>query len=368
MSLSSHLPTTGKTIIEVSEPLIKSVPLPFASVAFSDSYHLALLRNLGVDGGMVAFSHPSESFYLASVVAFPPVSQPVEQEIARFCKLIDKGLIKTENNVIGLEAVCTHLPGFCRLNNKAGYQFIRVYRINDFLAASGYWLMFFRTRMAASQAGDVIASSLSSHQFRETITDQLFMTAHEEALDEVIRGWVTLLDKRDKETEAHTRRVADLAVRLALVLGMNEEMIKQLRRGALLHDVGKIVIPDEILYKRGPLTDSEWRIMRLHPKIVTDLLKNFHIPAEVLEIPLAHHERWDGSGYPEGLKGEEIPLSARIFSIVDVWDAMSVDRPYRPKFERCQVIDNIREQTGRHFDPRVAEVFLTLMESEQVSQ
>jgi len=364
MSLSSQLPSTGKTVIEVSEPLIKSVPLPFASVAFSDSYHLALLRNLEVDGGMVVFSHPAESFYLSSVVAFPPVTQLAEREIASFCKLVDKGVIKTGNNVLRLDVVCAHLPGFSRLFNKAGYQYLRIYRINDFLAASGYWLMFFRTRMAASQAGDVISTSLSSHQFRETFTDQLFVTAHEEALDEVISGWVTLLDKRDKETEEHTLRVADLAVRLAAVLGVDDDLIKQINRGALLHDVGKIVIPDEILYKRGPLTDSEWRIMRLHPKIVKDLLKNFHIPLQVLEIPLAHHERWDGRGYPDGLKGEEIPLSARIFSIVDVWDAMSVDRPYRPKFERCQVIDYIQEQTGKHFDPRVAEVFLSLIESD----
>ncbi len=367
MSLSSQLPTTGKTVIEVSEPLIKSVPLPFASVAFSDSYHLALLRNLGVDGGIVVFSHPAESFYLSSAVAFPPITQLIEREIASFCKLVDKGVIKTDNNILRLDAVCAHLPGFCRLVEKAGYHYIRIYRINDFLAASGYWLMFFRSRMAASQAGEVISSSLSSHQFRETITDQLFLTAQEEALDEVISGWVTLLDKRDKETEEHTLRVADLAVRLAAVLGVEDELIKHIHRGALLHDVGKIVIPDEILYKPGPLTDSEWRIMRLHPKIVKDLLKNFHIPPQVLEIPLAHHERWDGTGYPDGLKGEEIPLSARIFSIVDVWDAMSVDRPYRPKFEHCQVIDYISEQTGRHFDPRVAEVFLTLMELEQVS-
>ena len=364
MSLPTQLPSTGKTVIEINEPQIESVPLPFASVAFSDNYHLALLRNLRVDGGMVVFSRPVDSFYVSSVVSFPPISRIVEQEIGNFCKLVDKGLIKANDNVIRLKTVCSHLPGLCSLINKSGYQYLRVYRINDFLAAGGFWLMFFRDRTRADQAAEMISNSLSSPQFRETFTEQLFVSAQEEALDEVIGNWVTLLDKRDKETEAHPRRVADLAVRLAYTLGIDSEVIRDLHRGALLHDVGKIVIPDEILFKPGPLTDSEWRIMRMHPKIVKDLLKNFHIPGEVLEIPLSHHERWDGRGYPDNLKGEDIPLSARIFSIVDVWDAMMVDRPYRPKFARCQVIDYIREQTGRHFDPRVAEVFLTLVDVE----
>ena len=161
---------------------------------------------------------------------FPPITQLIEREIASFCKLVDNGVIKTENNVLRLDAVCAYLPGFCRLIDKAGYHYIRIYRINDFLAASGYWLMFFRSRMAAGQAGEVISSSLSSHQFRETITDQLFLTAQEEALDEVISGWVTLLDKRDKETEEHTLRVADLAVRLAAVLGADTDEVPEFDR------------------------------------------------------------------------------------------------------------------------------------------
>jgi len=363
MSLSSQLPASGQTVLETIEPLLASVPLPFASVVFSDNYHLALLRNLGVDGGMVVFSHPADSFYLSSVVAFPPVSPGVELEIARLSKLVSRGVIRTNDDVIKMDSVCAYLPGLCKLVHQAGYQYLRVYQINDFLAASGYWLMFFRTRIAANRAGGVISTSLSSPQFRETFTEQLFGTAQEEALDEIISSWVTLLDKRDKETEAHTRRVAKLAVRLAVLLGMDGDSIKNVHRGALLHDVGKIVIPDEILYKPGALTDSEWQIMRLHPKIVRDLLKNFNIPDDVLEIPLAHHERWDGSGYPNRLKGEEIPLSARIFSVVDVWDAMLVDRPYRPKFPRSQVIDYIREQSGKHFDPMVAEMFLSLAEA-----
>jgi putative nucleotidyltransferase with HDIG domain len=287
----------------------------------------------------------------------------VELEITRLCELIGKGLVRTNHNLINLEAVCAHLPGLCKLVHQAGYQYLRVYQINDFLAVSGYWLMYFRSQTAAIRAGDEISSSLSSPQFRETFTEQLFASTKEEALDEVISSWVTLLDKRDKETEEHTRRVAKLAVRLAVLLGMDSDAIKNVHRGALLHDVGKIVIPDEILYKRGALTESEWQVMQLHPKIVRDLLKNFNIPDDVLEIPLAHHERWDGSGYPNRLKGEEIPLSARIFSVVDVWDAMLVDRPYRSKFPRCQVIDYIREQIGRHFDPMVAEMFLSLTEA-----
>jgi putative nucleotidyltransferase with HDIG domain len=247
--------------------------------------------------------------------------------------------------------------------NQAGYQYLRIYRVNDFLTASGYWLMFFRNQRTADSAGQLINRSLSSPQFRDTVTELVRASSSEEALDEIVDGWVTLLDKRDKETREHTKRVADLAVKLASMLGLNGEKLKNFRRGALLHDIGKIVIPDEILYKPGSLSESEWKVMKLHPRIVKDLLKDFQIPEEVMEIPASHHEKWDGSGYPNGLSGEEIPLSARIFSVVDVWDAMLVDRPYRKKFPRSEVLSYIQSQQGKHFDPQVTEVFLQMVET-----
>ncbi|MBN2044188.1 MAG: HD domain-containing protein [Anaerolineales bacterium] len=353
--------TNGAKIIESKESFIESIPLPFASVAFSDNYHLALLRNLHVDGGMVVFSRPPDSYYVSSAVGFPPIIPSTEVEIARFSKRISNDRLKFNGNVLRLQKEVVRYPRMQTLLNQSGYQYLRIYRVNDFLATSGYWLMFFRKLKEANSAGLLINRSLSSPQFHDSITELVNASTNEEALDEIVDSWVNLLDKRDKETKEHTRRVADLAVKLAQRLGFSGERLKNFRRGALLHDIGKIVIPDEILLKPGALSESEWKIMRLHPRIVKDLLKEFEIPDEVMEIPSSHHEKWDGSGYPNGLRGEAIPLSARIFSIVDVWDAMLVDRPYRKKFPRPQVVDYIQNQQGKHFDPQVTETFMQMV-------
>lgn len=362
MSLPTHqTASSGATIIQSKESFIESIPLPFASVAFSDSYHLALLRNLKVDGGMVVFSRSPDSYYVSSAVGFPTILPSAEYEIARFCNLIAREQLNFNGNVLRMNKVITRVPKMQRLVNQAGYKYLRIYRVNDFLATSGYWLMFFRSLKHANSAGLLINRSLSSPQFHDSVSELVQTSSNEDALDEIINSWVTLLDRRDKETRSHTTRVADLAVKLAKLLGLNGEDLKNFRRGALLHDIGKIVIPDEILYKPGSLSESEWKIMQLHPRIVTDLLREFDIPEEVMEIPCLHHEKWDGSGYPNGLSGEQIPLSARIFSIVDVWDAMLVDRPYRKKFERDHVVDYIQDQQGKHFDPRVTEIFLQLV-------
>jgi putative nucleotidyltransferase with HDIG domain len=332
-------------------------------VAFSDHYHLALLRNLDVDGGMVVFSSASGSYYISSAVGFPPIGTSAEMEISRFAKRISTDRLKFNGNVLRLQPEVSRYPRMATLLHQAGYQYLRIYRVNDFLATSGYWLMYFRMLKTANTVGLQINRSLSSPQFHDSITELVKASNDEEALDEVVNSWVTLLDKRDKETKDHTRRVADLAVRLAEMLGINGERLRNFKRGALLHDIGKIVIPDEILYKPGALSDSEWKIMKLHPRIAKDLLRDFEIPDEVMEIPTSHHEKWDGSGYPHGLGGEEIPISARIFSIVDVWDAMLVDRPYRKKFSRPQVMDYIQNQQGIHFDPVVTDKFIQMVAS-----
>ena len=348
-------------MIEMKESFIESIPLPFASVAFSENYHLALLRNLGVDGGLVAFSRPADSYYVSSTVGLPPVLPSTELEISSFCKLISRDMINFNGNVLRMESVIAHLPKMQGLVNDAGYKYMRIYRINDFLAANGYWLMFFQELPAANAAGQIINRSLSSPQFRESISGLVSSTPEGDALDEIVNNWVPLLDKRDKETEEHTKRVARMAVELARLIGMEDCQIKDFYRGALLHDIGKIVIPNEILYKPGALTEAEWKIMRLHPRIVKDLLRNFDFPRPILEIPYAHHEKWDGSGYPHGLKGEQIPLSARVFSIVDVWDAMLADRPYRKRFKRPEVLAYIQDQRGKHFDPQITDVFLHMV-------
>lgn len=362
MTLPSHQPSSnGVTVIESKESFIESIPLPFASVAFSDSYHLALLKNLQVDGGMVIFSRTPDTYYISSVVGFPPILPSAEKEVSKFGNMITRDKLKFNGNVLRLHNIIAQLPEMQTLINQAGYQYLRIYRVNDFLAANGYWLMFFRSMKEANSAGQVINRSLSSPQFHDSISGLVKSVPSEGALDEIINSWVNLLDKRDKETRSHTIRVASLAIRLARTLGLDGDALKNIRRGALLHDIGKIVIPDEILYKPSSLSESEWKIMQLHPRIVKDLLKDFNIPDEVLEIPCSHHEKWDGSGYPLGIRKEEIPLSARIFSIVDVWDAMLVDRPYRKRFERDQVIGYIQSEQGKHFDPRVTEIFLQMV-------
>ncbi len=183
-----------------------------------------------------------------------------------------------------------------------------------------------------------------------------------EAYDATIEGWSRALDMRDKDTEGHSQRVTELTLRLAWSLGVPEEELAHIRRGAQLHDIGKMGIPDAILLKPAPLTKDEWQIMRQHPQLALDFLSPIEFLRPALEIPYCHHERWDGSGYPRGLKGEEIPLSARIFAVVDVWDALTSDRPYRPAWSKEKALAYIRAQAGSHLDPRVVEHFLAALE------
>lgn len=186
---------------------------------------------------------------------------------------------------------------------------------------------------------------------------------HQELLNsyhKTIEGWSKALDLRDKETEGHTERVTQKSVEFARVLGISPEQLDHVRMGALLHDVGKLGVPDAILLKPGKLTDEEWLIMRKHPIYAYDWLTPIEFLKAALDIPYYHHEQWDGSGYPRGLRGEEIPLFARLFAIVDVWDALSSDRPYRAALPEAEVIAYLKGQAGKHFDPHLVEIFLTL--------
>ncbi len=180
------------------------------------------------------------------------------------------------------------------------------------------------------------------------------------AYDTTIEGWSRAMDMRDKETEGHTQRVTEMTLRIAQEMGIKEEEFVHIRRGALLHDMGKLGVPDNILLKPGPLTDEEWGIMKRHPQLAYEMLHSIEYLRPALDIPYCHHERWDGTGYPQGLKGEEIPLAARIFAVVDVWDALNSDRPYRPAWTKEKVREHIRSLSGTHFEPNVAEVFLKM--------
>ncbi len=181
------------------------------------------------------------------------------------------------------------------------------------------------------------------------------------AYDATVEGWGRAVELRDKETEGHTLRVTEIAENLARHMGIDDDELIHIRRGALLHDIGKLGIPDAILRKNGPLTEEEWAIMRKHPQIAYDLLSKITYLKSALDIPYCHHEKWDGTGYPRGLKGEEIPLYARIFAVADVYDALVSDRPYRKAWEKEKVLDYIREQSGKHFDPKVVDAFLEMM-------
>jgi len=180
------------------------------------------------------------------------------------------------------------------------------------------------------------------------------------AYDGTIEGWSRALDLRDHETEGHTQRVTEATLRLAQLMGLGAAEMLHLRRGALLHDIGKMGIPDNILLKPGPLNEAEWSIMRQHPTYAYELLSQIDYLRQALDIPHYHHEKWDGSGYPYHLERERIPLTARIFSIVDVWDALRSNRPYRAGWPEAKVQAYLLAESGRHFDPNVVSGFMSL--------
>jgi putative nucleotidyltransferase with HDIG domain len=179
--------------------------------------------------------------------------------------------------------------------------------------------------------------------------------------DATIEGWARALELRDQETEGHTQRVTEMTERLAGALGIGDKELLQIRRGALLHDIGKMGIPDSILLKPGPLNNAEWEIMRRHPHYAFEMLSPIAYLHLALDIPYCHHEKWDGTGYPRRLVGEQIPLAARIFAVVDVWDALRSDRPYRQAWPEEKVLEYIHQQARKHFDAKVVEQFFLMI-------
>jgi HD-GYP domain-containing protein (c-di-GMP phosphodiesterase class II) len=206
----------------------------------------------------------------------------------------------------------------------------------------------------AGQAAIAIDNSTLFEQLQDSSTELSI------AYDATLEGWAKALELRDRETVGHAHRVIEMTQRVAGKLGIRGESLQNIRRGALLHDIGKMGIPDSILLKPGPLTPAEWEIMRLHPVHAYEMLKTIDYLESALEIPYCHHERWDGYGYPRGLKGKNIPLSARIFAVVDVWDALTSDRPYRFAWAERRALEYIRDESGGHFDPQVVDAFLNL--------
>jgi putative two-component system response regulator len=205
------------------------------------------------------------------------------------------------------------------------------------------------------------------NRYRKLLDDRVHIEeTHSQLLsayDATIEGWSRALDLRDKETEGHTQRVTILTEKLARLAGISNDDLINIRRGSLLHDIGKLGVPDSILHKPDKLTDEEWVIMRQHPQYAYNMIEPIEYLRPAWDIPYCHHEKWDGSGYPRGLKGEEIPLAARIFAIVDVWDAVTSDRPYRQAWDNQKALEYIGEQNGKHFDPHVVELFHNMMDN-----
>jgi len=185
------------------------------------------------------------------------------------------------------------------------------------------------------------------------------------AYDGIIEGWSRAMDMRDKETEGHSLRVAELALRLARQIGISEPDLVHVRRGALLHDMGKLGIPDPILLKSDPLTDEEQALMRMQPKFAYDLLAPMTYLRPALDIPYGYHEKWDGSGYPRGLKGDQIPLAARIFAIVNAWDVLTSAHPSRQVRTKVEARQKIIAESGVLFDPGIVKAFLAMIDREE---
>jgi putative nucleotidyltransferase with HDIG domain len=184
-----------------------------------------------------------------------------------------------------------------------------------------------------------------------------------QAYEATIEGWSHAMDLRDRETAGHTQRVTELTLEMARAMGLDESRLIHIRRGALLHDIGKLGVPDHILFKPGELTAEEWEIMQKHPEFAYEMLSSIQYLKPALPIPYLHHEKWDGTGYPLGLRGEQIPLEARIFAVVDVWDALRSDRPYRKAWTVEKTMEYIRSLAGSHFDPGVVDYFMGIVKS-----
>jgi PAS domain S-box-containing protein/putative nucleotidyltransferase with HDIG domain len=215
------------------------------------------------------------------------------------------------------------------------------------------WINFLETL-----AGQLAIAIDSASLFNDLQTEHAELI---EAYNKTIQGWAKALALKEEETEEHSQRVTKMTLKIARAMGIKEEQLIHVWRGALLHDIGKIGVPDSILLKAGPLTEEEWAIMRQHPVFAFEMLSPIEYLRPAIDIPYCHHEKWDGTGYPRGLKGEQIPLVARIFAVVDVWDALTSDRPYRKAWPEEKALEYIQEQSGKHFDPKVVDYFLRLI-------
>jgi putative nucleotidyltransferase with HDIG domain/PAS domain S-box-containing protein len=276
------------------------------------------------------------------------------------------GCAAIERRIVTIENLMTDIDGFSSSKQFIHENFLSYYAVPLIAKGEvkGVLELFHRSRKEAASDWlgflEAIADQGAIAIDNATLFDELQRSNADLILayDTTIEGWSRALDLRDKETEGHTQRVTDMTIHIARNLGVKEINIAHFRRGALLHDIGKMGVPDSILLKPGPLTDEEREIMRRHPVYAYQMLYPIEYLRSAIDIPYYHHEKWDGTGYPVGLKGEAIPVAARIFAIVDVWDALRSDRPYRAAWSKEKVIEHIRSLSGSHFDPDIVKAFL----------
>jgi len=290
---------------------------------------------------------------------------PTNDELIK--KILNHPEILEENELPAYEK--TQLLEYLEANGFIGSHSVPLI-INDEI--KGVLVVFHRQAYTATQEWKNIFENIAAQTAIAIDHSELLMGLQSanvnlmKAYDETIEGWAHALEIRDQETEGHSRRVTDMTITLARLMGVEENQIEDIKRGALLHDIGKMSIPDSILNKPGPLDTNEWIMMREHPTIAYHLLQSIDYMKNALVIPYCHHEKWDGSGYPQGLVGEQIPLAARIFAVVDVYDALTSDRPYRKAWSVEDTLEYIREQSGKHFDPQIVSVFLEKIHPENL--
>jgi PAS domain S-box-containing protein/putative nucleotidyltransferase with HDIG domain len=221
----------------------------------------------------------------------------------------------------------------------------------------GSWKIFSGSISSFTNGGGEQQVAINCHEITERVQKEKDLAMAYEA---TLEGWSRALELRSKETEGHSQRVTEMTLQLAREAGMKADELAHVRRGTLLHDIGKMAIPDHILQKPDELTDVEWEVMKQHTTYAYEMLHTIEYLRPALDIPVYHHERWDGTGYPEQLKGNEIPLAARIFAVIDVWDALISERPYRAAWQPEKAKEHIRTQAGKHFDPEIVDIFLNI--------
>ncbi len=324
----------------------------------------------------------------------------LREGLGMFLEDLDYGVILAENGRVGLEKFADHHPDLVlvdlRMPEVDGLEVLKRLTlkspetplivvsgtgvIGDAVEAlhSGAWDYLLKPIEDLSILAHTIDNALEKARLRQENrryqehleqlvvdrTKQLHQANQEleKAYDATLLGWSRALELREQETAGHCQRVVNLTLRMAERIGIGSDQYIHLQRGALLHDIGKMGIPDDILLKPGALTAQEWEIMKMHPVYAYQLLKDIPFLMPALDIPYHHHEHWDGNGYPEKLSGDEIPLAARIFALVDVFDALTAERPYRPARSIEYTLDYIRQQAGQYFDPQLVEPFCEIIE------